>query len=164
MALMNKILVYIDDSDASIAAIQYAILLAKKMDAELFGLYVIDTSALKDLLKAHIFIESEKAEYEDELKADADRYLRLTQKLATSKNCDISLSKIEGSPSSVMRKYVEETKIDILVLGFDEDDRRLKSFREEIASDKDLAMRRVPCNLILVKDIDGVERLFEKSE
>lgn len=164
MNLYNKILVYIDDSDLSIAAIEYAVLAAKQTESTLYGLYVVDTSALKELVKAHIFVETEKREYEAELKADGDRYLRLAKRLANSKQVDICLEKAEGSPSSVIRKAVEEKGIDLLILGFDEDGRRLKSFREELASDKNLAIRRVPCNVLLVKDVDRMETLFQKSE
>ena len=63
MKLISRILVYIDDSDTAIAAVQTAVLLAKKFDAELFGLYVINTKALSDLVKARIFVESEREEY-----------------------------------------------------------------------------------------------------
>lgn len=161
MNLINRILVFIDDSDASIAAIQYAVLLAKKMDAELYGLFVVNTKALNDLVKAHIFVVSEQAEYQEELQADADRYLRLATKLANSKNVAIVTEKKEGSPPSEIRKFVAENKIDLLVVGTD-DDGRMKSLRDEVASNKDLTTRRVDCNVVIVKNIDGVEQIFEK--
>lgn len=162
MKLISKILVYIDDSDTAIAAIQASILLAKQYRAQLYGLYVVNTKALSDLVKARIFVQSEKDEYTQELEADADRYLRLAQKLADSKKVAIETEKIQGTPHREIRKVVEEKGIDLLVVGVDVN--RTKSLREELASDKDIALKQVTCEILCIKDDERIERCFETDE
>ncbi len=162
MKLVNKILVYIDDSDAAIAAIQASILLAKQFEAELYGLYVINTKALGDLVKARIFVESEREEYARELEEDADRYLRLARRLADSKKVAIEAEKVQGTPHSEIRKAVEEKGIDLLVVGVESN--RTKSLREELHSDKDMAMKQVTCEVLCVKNEERMERCFETEE
>lgn len=162
MGLIKNILVYIDDSDNSIAAMEYAILLAKNYDAKLYGLFVVNTKALHDLLTAHIFVETEQAEYAQELRADADRYLRMALKLAQSKGVAIETEKVEGSIATEIRNFCEQKNIDLLVLSSD-DDTRSKSYRDEFRSSKDLAARRVSCNVLIVKDENLVENEFQKE-
>ena len=162
MKLVNKILVYIDDSDAAIAAIQASILLAKQFEAELYGLYVINTKALGDLVKARIFVESEREEYTRELEEDAERYLRLARRLADSKKVAIEAEKVQGTPHSEIRKAVEEKGIDLLVVGVESN--RTKSLREELHSDKDMAMKQVTCDVLCIKNEERMERCFETEE
>ena len=47
---INKILLFIDGSEACISAAQYGIVLAKKTGAELYGFYVVNVSLLKELM------------------------------------------------------------------------------------------------------------------
>lgn len=162
MGLIKNILVYIDDSDNSIAAMEYAILLAKNYEANLHGLFVVNTKALNDLVIAHIFVESEQAEYAKELQADADRYLRMAVKLAQSKGIEIKTHKVEGAVATEIRNFCDQEEIDLLVLSGDEDS-RTKSYREEFCSSKDLAGRRVSCNVLIVKEEASVERAFQKE-
>ncbi len=162
MKLISRILVYIDDSDTAVAAIQTAVLLAKKFDAALYGLYVINTKALSDLVKARIFVESEREEYARELEADAERYLRLARKLAAAKKIDIMAEKIQGTPHREIREFAETNKIDLLVVGVDNS--RMKSLREEAAGDKEVAIRRVPCDVLCVKNEERAELCFDTEE
>ena len=69
MSTPKKILVYIDGTEESITAAQYAICLASYFKADLFALYVINTKAMEDLLKARIFLQDEQVEYEHDMEA-----------------------------------------------------------------------------------------------
>ena len=75
MSSPKKLLVYIDGTEESITAAQYAICLASFLQADLIALYVINTRAMEDLLKARIFLKDEQMEYEHDMQADAERYL-----------------------------------------------------------------------------------------
>ena len=74
---IRKIMVYVDGSEQSITAAQYAIVLAKSLGAELCALYVVDTRALAELVKSRIFLEVEQDEYRHDLDGDASRYLKI---------------------------------------------------------------------------------------
>ncbi len=81
----ENILVYVDGTEGSITASQYAILLAKATGAHLEAMYVINTRALHDLVKARIFLQVEQDEYQLDLQADAERYLAHVRELAERK-------------------------------------------------------------------------------
>jgi hypothetical protein len=66
-------MVYIDGTEGSIAAAQYALCLVRSTGASLKAFYVINTKALNELVKARIFLKEEQMNYEQELKADAER-------------------------------------------------------------------------------------------
>ena len=163
MKLINSILVYIDDSDSVIEAIEYAIMLSQIHGAKLYGLYVVNTKALNDLLHAKIFIESEQAEYAKELSDDGDRYLKTAMKLASSKGININTIKKEGSPVSEIRNFCEEQDIDLLIIGSDGDS-RFKSAREELRSIKEFTSIRVACNVLIVKENEKIDRIFSLGE
>lgn len=158
---INKILVYVDDSDESIAASQYAILLAKAMGVKLTALFVINTKALQDLLKAKIFISSEQQEYEHDMREDGNRYLNLVKKMATSKNVEIETILKEGTPHIEIKDLTESIKPDVLVIG--SENHKIKSLREELVTEKEHAARIVRCNVILIKDVDKIETMFEND-
>ena len=75
-ALIERILVNLDGSEESMTAAEYAVLLARQTGAELTAAYVVNTRALRDLVRSRIFLESEEEEYSRDLESDADRYLK----------------------------------------------------------------------------------------
>ncbi|HOX14379.1 MAG TPA: universal stress protein, partial [Spirochaetales bacterium] len=87
---IRRILAYVDGTEQSVTAAQYAIVLAKSLGAELFALYVVNTRALSELVKAHIFLDSEQEEYHRDLDEDAERYLNHVRNLARSKGVAVT--------------------------------------------------------------------------
>ena len=77
----SKILVYLDGSEGSMTAAMYSILLAESTKAELHASYVVNTKALSDLVKSRVFVDQEKMEYLEDLKKDAKRHIRHTERL-----------------------------------------------------------------------------------
>ena len=57
----------------------YAVLLAKQNEAHLIAASVVNTRALSELVRAGIFVDVERDEYQQDLQSDADRYLRHAQ-------------------------------------------------------------------------------------
>ncbi|MDX9809589.1 MAG: universal stress protein, partial [Sphaerochaetaceae bacterium] len=82
----HKLLVYLDGSEASVTAAMAAIMLAKRLQASLTAMYVINTQALQDLVKARIFVDVEEHQFRQELESDADRYLKHVRRLAQQKD------------------------------------------------------------------------------
>ena len=101
---IRRIMVYIDGSEQSVTAAQYAIVLSRALSAELFSLYVINTRALNDLVKARIFLQAEQEEYH-------------IRELARQKGLAIETIKTSGTVHTEIKKQVLEHSIDLLVLG-----------------------------------------------
>jgi nucleotide-binding universal stress UspA family protein len=154
----NKILVYVDGTEESITAAQYAICLASYFKADLFALYVINTKAMEDLLKARIFLRDEQVEYEHDMEADAERYLNYIDELAIKKGITIIRKSSRGSVHKEIVSLIEEEEIDLLVIG---ELARIRSRRDEFYDETERAMRMVPCSVVIAKDEDKVWQMYE---
>ena len=155
---IKKILVNIDGTEQSITAAQYAIVLTKFLGAELYAIYVINTKALEDLVRAHIFLKEEQSEYERDLKEDAVRYLKHVTQLAKEKGIELKTYSFEGSGHKEILNFVKENEIDLLVVG---EISSIRSRRDEFYDETERAIRAVPCSVLIVKDEDKVWELFE---
>lgn len=155
---IRKIMVYIDGTEQAITAAQYAILLSRTTGAELTALYIVNIRALSDLVKAHIFLEAEQEEYQQDLDADADRYLNHVRTLARQKGLAIEIIKASGTVHQEIKNKVIENEIDLLVLG---ELSHVRSRRDEFYNEAERSMRSVPCSVLIVKDEDRVWELFE---
>ena len=156
--LTDKMLVYVDGSEQSITAAQYALCLAKENGAALAVLYVINTRALEDLVKASIFLMEEQEEYSHDIEADAQRYLKLVSEMAARKGVTVETISRKGSIHQEITATVRENGIDLLIIG---ELSRIRSRRDELYNDTERAMRQVNCSVLIVKDDDRVNDLFE---
>jgi nucleotide-binding universal stress UspA family protein len=155
---IRKMLVYIDGTEQSITAAQFALCCAKRIEAELTALYVINTRALDDLLKARIFLKEEQAEYTRDLEADAERYLNHVRDLARNKGVAIETVKATGTPNQEIVRVVKEGGFDVLVVG---ELSRIRSRRDEFYDETERAMRAVPCSVLIVKDEERVWEMYQ---
>lgn len=155
---IRRLLVLVDGTEESITAAQYAILLAGSSGAELIAAYVINTRALNELLKTRIFVEAEEEEYEQDLKSDADRYLKHVKELADRKGVPVQMVTASGSVHQEVVKLVREHEVDLLVLG---ELAHARSRRDEFYNESERAMRSVGCSVLIVKDTERVWDLFE---
>ena len=155
---INKIMVYIDGTEQSITAAQYAICLASFSGAELIAHYVVNTRAMEDLLKARIFLEDEEVEYEHDMEADAERYLNYVGELAARKGVPIVKKHSKGNVHKEIVDAINEYQADILVIG---ELSRIRSRRDEFYDEAERAMRTAPCSVLIVKDEDRVWEMYE---
>jgi len=155
---INKIMVYIDGTEQSVTAAQYAICLASATGAELIALYVVNTRAMEDLLKARIFLTDEEAEYEHDLEADARRYLNYIGELAAKKGVTVIKKQSKGSVHKEITEAIEADAVDLLVIG---ELSRIRSRRDEFYDESERAMRTAPCSVLIVKDEDRVYELYD---
>jgi nucleotide-binding universal stress UspA family protein len=156
--LIRNILVYIDGTEESVAAAQYAVLLAEFTKARLQAMYVINTRALNDLVKTRIFLKEEQAEYQRDIELDADKYLQHVQELGRTRGITVDVIKASGSVHQEIKRITQENEIDLLVMGKIS---RIRSRRDEIYDEVERAMRSVNCSVLIVKDEDRVWDLFE---
>lgn len=154
---IRKIMVYVDGTEQSVTAAQYAIVLAKSLGAELFALYVVNTRALNELVKARIFLESEQEEYHRDLDEDARRYLNHVRNLARTKGLAITTEQTSGAIQTEIQNKVKEHGIDLLVIG---ELSPIRSRRDDWYDETDRAMRSASCSVLMVKDEERVAELF----
>lgn len=155
---IKKIMVYIDGTEQSITAAQYAICLASFSGAELIAHYVINTRAIEDLLKARIFLQDEQIEYEHDMEADAERYLNYVNELAVAKGVTITKKLSSGSVNKEIVNVIKDEDIDLLVVG---ELSHIRSRRDEFYDETERAVRLAPCSVFIVKDPDRVWELYE---
>jgi nucleotide-binding universal stress UspA family protein len=151
-------MVYIDGTEQSVTAAQYAICLASSTGAELIACYVINTRAMEDLLKARIFLQDEQVEYEHDMEADSERYLNYVRDLATKKGVSIIKKQSRGSVHKEIANIVDEEQIDLLIVG---ELSRIRSRRDEFYDETERAIRMVSCSVLIVKDEDKVWEMYE---
>lgn len=161
MQPIRRILTYVDGTEQSVTAAQYAVVLAKSLGAELFALYVVNTRALSELVKAHIFLDSEQEEYHRDLDEDAERYLNHVRNLARSKGVSVTTEKASGAVHQEILAKVREHGIDLLVLG---EISQIRSRRDELYNETERAMRSVACSVLIAKNEDRISELFEELE
>lgn len=155
---LQKIMVYIDGTEQSVTAAQYAICLASFSDAQLIAHYVVNTKAMEDLLKARIFLEDEQIEYEHDMEADAQRYLNYVDELARAKGVSIIKKLSSGSVNKEIADSIEQEQIDLLIVG---ELSHIRSRRDEFYDETERAVRLASCSVLIVKDPDKVWELYE---
>jgi len=155
---IKKIMVYVDGTEQSVTAAQYAICLASSSGAELIAYYVINTRAVEDLLKARIFLKDEQVEYEHDMEADAERYLNYINELASKKGVSVIKKRSRGSVHKEIVDSIEADDVDLLVIG---ELSRIRSRRDEFFDETERAMRAVSCSVLIVKDEDRVWEMYE---
>jgi len=155
---IKKIMVYIDGTEQSVTAAQYAICLASFSGAELIAHYVINTKAVEDLLRASIFLKEEQVEYEHDMEADADRYLNYVNELALKKGISIRKRRSRGNVHKEIINAVNAEEVDLLVMG---ELSRIRSRRDEFYDEAERAMRAAPCSVLIVKDDERVWEMYQ---
>ncbi|HDQ45254.1 MAG TPA: universal stress protein [bacterium] len=158
---IKKILVYIDGSEECIAAAQYAIVLAKSFGARLTALYIVNISLLEELVKARIFIKIEEMDYQQDLEQDGKRYLHYISEMARSKGVEIRTELVKGIVNKEVVKKIDELEIDLLVMGELE---QIHSRSETFHDEAEITFRKAGCSVLVVKDPERVERIFELME
>lgn len=154
----RSMLVYLDGSEDSVTAAMAAIVLAKRLDAQLTAMYVVNTRALQDLVKARIFLDVEEREYRRDIEGDADRYLRHVQRMGRQKGIEVHAVKTSGTVYNEVRSYVHDHRIDLLVLGGISG---IHSRRDELLSETDRMMRTAPCPVLVVREDENLWEIFE---
>lgn len=155
---MEKILVAVSGTEASIVAAQYAICLAKTLRSELIAIYVVDVGTLEDLLTARIFVQSESLEYERDLEEDGRRYLNYVSKLGTDKGVTIRTEMARGHVHTEVLSAARDNLVNLIVLG---EITPMLSRLETQRGQSERILYDAPCPVLVVKDEEAVEEMYE---
>ncbi len=155
---LKNILLYIDGSEPSITAAQMAIIMAKAFGCALRVIYVVNEDLLSELLKARVFIQMEKMDYERDLEEDGKRYLNYVVKLADRKGLKVETVLRKGVVHEEVSREVDESGCDLLVQG---ELGEVLSLRDSFYEEGERILRKVKCPTMVVRGRDRVERLFD---
>ena len=155
---LGTILLYIDGSESSITAAQLAIAMAKEYGSSLRVIYVVNENLLGELLKAKIFVQMEKMDYERDLEEDGKRYLNYIVKLADRKGLQIETVLRKGVVHEEVADEAEECLADLLVQG---ELGEVLSLRDSFYEEGERILRKVKCPVLVVRGRDRIERMFD---
>lgn len=112
--LYNKILLTTDGSEYSLNALEHALSIASANDAEIVVLNVIEDNFVIDLPNAEIIRDVKEILNEKSQKA-----LKQVEELKEDLGYDVKLRfiSVEGSPSNIILKTIEEEDINLVVIG-----------------------------------------------
>jgi nucleotide-binding universal stress UspA family protein len=153
---IKNILVFLEANESSMDAVRYAVMLSKYHQAKLWAIFVVDTKALQDLLRARIFIKTEELEYD--LEEDGRRYLNYAAEIAREKAVEITPLLIKGIVHREVVKKVRELGISLLVIG---ELKESMSRRDAFYDESQQVFQRSPCPVLVAKGGPDLERLFE---
>jgi len=117
--MYERILVPTDGSDVAESAVDHALDLAEKYDAEVHALYVVDIDSVHlslgteqvDRLKQGRFGEME------ELKEQADEATGAVAERGAERGLDVVEHVSGGRPHKLIASYAEDNEIDLIVMG-----------------------------------------------
>ncbi len=152
-----KILVYTDGSDGAYTAMEYAVYIARTFNMQLFGLYVSNTKALQELVKAGIFVADEQEEYRENMKHDAKKFLNELVQMGQEKGVTVETLVGEGT---VHRQVAEMIKLHDIKMFVMADLSPIRSKRDELQDEMERTLRAVKCSVLVVKNPDYVSGLY----
>ena len=155
---LQTILLYIDGSESSITAAQLAISMAKEYGCALRVIYVVNENLLAELLKAKIFVQMEKMDYERDLEEDGKRYLNYIVKLADRKGLQVETILGKGLVHEEVAREVDDCSADLLIQG---ELGEVLSLRDSFYEEGERILRKVKCPVMVVRGRDKIERMFD---
>jgi len=155
---IRKMLLYIDGSESSIYAAKFAITIARAYSVSLRVLYVVNENLLNELLRAKVFVQVEKMDYERDLEEDGKRYLNYVEKLANSKGVEIEKNLRKGVVHEEVAREIEECDCDILIQG---ELGEVLSLRDSFYEEGERILRKASCSVVVVKGGKRIDELFE---
>ncbi len=145
--LFQNILVLVRGGEGGVDAAQYAVVMSKLYRSRVHALYVVDTATIKMLTLNKIFIAEESSEYERSMEETGCRYLEHIKEIGNTKNVNIITILKKGRVSDEVCNYIEENKIDALLIGM------TSSTKNELFERSFYSMlAHVKCSVLFVKD------------
>jgi universal stress protein A len=143
---IRRIMVVAADIKHSQEALRYGVSLARKYGAELLVLHVEhDPFGAQGWNLPMISVDDEYKALLKEAKKDLDKLIRTE----AGKGLPVRELIRDGEPAAVIRKVVEEEKIDLLLL-LSHEESRLEHFL--FGRINDAVIRKMPCSILLVRE------------
>jgi len=145
---IGTVLLFADGSEGAVRAAEMAVLLADAHEADLVAVAVVDTETLSMLLRQHILVDEEMAEFDTELEDSAERHLRVVANQAKRQGVPVETILLKGTIHSTILAEARQRGADLIVLsGFTSTMTR----RDVLAKEKQYVVDEAPCPVVLVK-------------
>ncbi|MCS3901275.1 universal stress protein [Methanococcus voltae] len=108
----KKILVPTDGSDVSLEAIEHAVSIAKTTGAEIFGVYVLDTTPYTEIPADGLW-----SNLKEILEEEGDNALHLVAKAARKYDVAFKNQVLEGNPEKEIVEFADKINADLIVMG-----------------------------------------------
>ena len=155
----GKILVYIEGSESSITAAQFAIAIAKKHGSQLRIIYVVNENLLTELLSARVFVQVEKMDYERDLEVSGKNHLNYIAKLAEKKGVKVETVLRKGIVHDEVQREIVAWDCDLLVQG---ELGEVLSLRDSHYEEGERILRKATCPVLVVRNKAKVERMYDE--
>ena len=151
--MYDNILVPTDGSDTAESAVDHAIDIAEKYDATVHALYVVDIDATNYSLGTEQIDRIRRGDIDEmtEVKAEADEATGYVVDRAAEHGLAVEEHVTAGQPARAIRKFVEDSEIDLVVMG---SHGRSGLSRVVLGSVAEKVLRRTPLP-VLVVDAEG---------
>lgn len=141
--MLSKILVPVDGSEYSLRALDTAIYLAKKIDANITGMHVIENLPT-------VYVESQKVlnDLLAKYRAESENILDKCKQIAEKSGVKIETVIAEGDASSNIVVYARNGGFDTIIMG----SRGVGSFKEMVlGSVSNKVLHHAKCSVMIVK-------------
>lgn len=158
--LFRNIMVVINNTDSSINALKYAILMAKLYHCKVYAIYVVDTATIRQLTLSHFLVEEESREYEQSLDENGHKYLQYAEEIAAAKGVKIEKIFRRGVIWSEVVSAAEELGVDTILLGGYE--KGVIDQKDLLSSSSRAILLHARCSVLIVKE-KMIEQLYKIS-
>ena len=156
--LFKNILVVINNTDSSINALKYAVIMARQYHCKVYAIYVVDTATIRQLTMRRFFIEEESREYEQSLDENGRRYLQYADEIAREKGVKIEPMLRRGMIWSEVVAAAEELEVDMILLGGFE--KGPGDPKDLLSSSAKAILLNARCSVLVVKE-KMIEKLYK---
>lgn len=154
-ALLGRLLLVVDGSDASVAAAEFAVELAAGIGSEITAIYVVDTATMDYLMQMRILVKEEREEFEGDLERTGSRYLDYVTTLGRNLGLEVETVQRKGRFHQTILKEARTMRADAIVVG---GWRRTVTRKDATSVERQLILDQAECPVIVVKGEDTQRR------
>jgi nucleotide-binding universal stress UspA family protein len=141
--LFSKLLVPVDGSENSLRALEEAIFLSKKLDAQITALHVMEKAPT-----VYIHPQKELEELLKNYRKESERILEKCQQIGKNNRIELNMAISEGDVASKIIQYAEKGRFDMVVMGH----RGSGKFKEMVlGSVSEKVLHRTKCSVLIVR-------------
>jgi nucleotide-binding universal stress UspA family protein len=141
--LFSKLLVPVDGSENSLRALEAAIFLSKKLDAQITALHVMEKAPT-----VYIHPQKELEELLKNYRKESERIIEKCQQIGKNNRIELNMAVSEGDVASKIIQYVDKGRFDLVVMGH----RGSGKFKEMVlGSVSEKVLHRTKCSVLIVR-------------
>ena len=141
--MFSKLLVPVDGSENSRRALEEAIFLSKKLDAQITALHVMEKAPT-----VYIHPQKELEELLKNYRKESEQILEKCQEIGKSNSIELNTAISEGDVASKIIQYVEKGRFDMIVMGH----RGSGKFKEMVlGSVSEKVLHLTKCSVLIVR-------------